>query len=207
MPSKNSLKQYVQDGYYHVYNRGNDKRLIFVDDQDYRVFLRLLKISLTIREELDYEEFIRIVNRAESVELIAYCLMPNHFHLILKQLKETGMADFMRSVMTAYVSYFNKKYERTGSLFQGRYKAILIEKDEYLTHLTRYIHMNPAELSSKIEEYPYSSYKYYLNSNYPKWLRPQFILSLFSDNPAEYRKFVEDKKVDELFLSDDFKLE
>jgi len=207
MPSKNSLKKYIENGYYHIYNRGHDERIVFLDDQDYKVFLRLLKLSLTPKNEIENADLIRITNRADSVELISYCLMPNHFHLLLKQIEKTGMENFMRGIMTAYVKYFNKKYERMGSLFQGRYKAISIEKDEYLTHLSRYIHMNPVKINPILEEYPYSSYKYYLNGNNPKWLKSKFIMDFFSEDPKEYKKFIEDKKIEDMFLPEELILE
>ena len=207
MPSRNILKKYVEGGYYHIYNRGVEKRLIFIDEQDYKVFLRLFELSLTPKGDLDNEDLIRITNRADAVELVSYCLMPNHFHLILKQISETGMTDFMRSILTAYVAYFNKKYKRVGGLFQGRYKAVLIERDEYLSHLSRYVHMNPLEINNKLEAYPYSSYKYYLSNDCPKWLTTQAILELFPSNPKEYEKFVSDKKLDSRLVIKDLSLD
>jgi len=198
MPSKNSLKKYVAGGCYHIYNRGVEKRPIFLDDMDYRMFLNLLKLTLSNPEEIENYDALRIRNKYDSVELLAYCLMPNHFHLLIKQLDESGMTELMRSIMTAYSSYFNRKYKIVGSLFQGRYKAALVDKDEYLVHLSRYIHMNPLdETESDLSEYPYSSYKYYLAGNYPKWLQPEAVTELFQGN-GEYRKFVEDHKIDSL---------
>ena len=197
MPSKNSVKKFVPGGIYHVYNRGVEKRSIFTDDQDYRVFLNLLKIVLAPKEKSDNLGYIRIKNRSDSVRLFAYCLMPNHFHLIINQLDATGMTEFMRSITNAYVSYFNKRHKRVGSLFQGTYKAALIDKDEYLTHVSRYIHMNPLEINSKLNEYPYSSYKYYVDANHPNLLIVSTILEQFNDN-KDYEKFVEDHKIDSL---------
>lgn len=197
MPSKNAVKTYIEDGFYHVYNRGVDKRLIFEDDQDYCVFLNLIKVILTPKDELENSDFIFIKNKAEEIELVSYCLMPNHFHLILKQLKEKSMSEFMKILMTSYVAYFNKKYKRTGALFQGRYKAVLIDRDEYLKYLSRYIHMNPKDLSSKLEDYPYSSYKYYIGGDHPLWLKPLAVLEQFKDID-EYKNFINDLKTDSL---------
>jgi len=195
MPSKNTVKKYVSGGVYHIYNRGVEKRSIFPDKKDYQVFLRLLEISLS-GEERDYMEDTRVKDKSESLVLIAYCLMPNHFHLLIQQLDEISMTEFMRSISNAYVAYFNKKYKRVGSLFQGTYKAVLVYKDEYLVHLSRYIHINPLEINQKLEDYPYTSYKGYLNSdNRPTWLEPKAVLEQFK-NPKEYQQFVEDYKVD-----------
>lgn len=197
MPSKNAIKKYVAGGYYHVYNRGVEKRSIFIDDQDYRTFLNILKIVLTPKEDLDNTDFINITNKADSLELVAYCLMPNHFHFIIKQFDETAMSEFMKIIMTAYVPYFNKRYKRVGSLFQGRYKAVLIERDEYLSHLSRYIHINPLEENNALKEYPYSSYKYYLSDSHPKWLNPLIVKSMFT-NTKEYERFIKDQKIDSM---------
>jgi len=196
MPSKNTVKTYVPDGIYHIYNRGVEKRSIFVNDKDYRVFLNLLKLILTPEEELEDTDYITVKNKSESVELLSYCLMSNHFHLIIKQHDETGMTEFMRILSNAYVYYFNNRYKRVGSLFQGRYKAALIDKDEYLIHVSRYIHLNPLDTDSPLEDYPYSSYKHCLNINKkPLWLNPSPILEQFN-TVNEYKKFVEDQKTD-----------
>jgi len=197
MPSKNAVKKYVAGGCYHVYNRGVEKRPIFIDDQDYRTFLNILKIVLTPKEDLDNAEFINITNKADSIDLISYCLMPNHFHFIVKQADETAMSEFMKIIMTAYVPYFNKRYKRVGSLFQGRYKAVLVDRDEYLSHLSRYIHMNPLEENNNLKKYPYSSYKYYLSGSHPKWLRPLIVKDLFTST-EEYKRFVKDQKIDSM---------
>ena len=170
MPSKNTIKIYVQEGIYHVYNRGVEKRNIFLDNQDYQVFLYYLKSyllspenpihkKLPVRVRLDFNDF----DLHKRIRLMAYCLMPNHFHLMLKQLDEKAMTEFVKRLSNAYVRYFNEKYERIGSLFQGRYKAVSLDKENYFLHLTRYIHRNPQEVLkkfnlTKLEDYPYSSY-------------------------------------------------
>ncbi|MEK7447185.1 MAG: transposase [Patescibacteria group bacterium] len=200
MPSKNTVKKFVPGGIYHVYNRGVEKRSIFCDNRDHQVFLHLLKTALTDEKELDYTDNISVRNKSETLDLLAYCLMSNHFHFLIQQLDETSMTEFMRSISNAYVAYFNKKYKRVGSLFQGTYKAVLVDKDEYLIHLSRYIHINPREIDQKLENYLYSSYKGYLDSeNRPTWLKPTPVLEQFK-NPKEYKKFVEDYKIDSLKL-------
>ena len=174
MPSKNSVKLYVENGYYHVYNRGIDKREIFIDKTDYSVFLNLLKRYLTPPEQnIDKNNKNKVGPRIyryrtdlyKKIQLISYCLMPNHFHLMIKQATKEAMTDIMRALTNSYVVYFNKKYKRSGPLFSGKYKAILIEGESYLLHLTRYIHLNPMALGitrSDLVNYPYSSYASYL---------------------------------------------
>ncbi|RJO59950.1 hypothetical protein C4544_06280 [candidate division WS5 bacterium] len=207
MPCKNSVKKFIPGGVYHIYNRGVEKRSIFVDDHDYRTFLNLFKLTLTPKEELENADYIRIKNKSDSVELWAYCLMPNHFHLLIKQLDEVSMTEFMRGISNSYVSYFNKKYKRVGSLFQGIYKAAIVDKDEHLVHLSRYIHMNPLDIDIKILEYPYSSYKHYTGNTDPRWLNTSEILGHFNDQPKEYKKFVEDYKVDSLKIIKELSLD
>lgn len=148
--------EFVNDYYYHVFNRGVDKRNTFMDDKDYRRFL------FSLQEFNDENSTLNMVRRFNNhdgsstslrplpknpmVEIIAYCLMPNHFHFLLKQVKDNGIPGFMRKLGTGYTNYFNQRHERSGSLFQGRYKAILVDKDEYINYLIQYIHLNPLEL-------------------------------------------------------------
>lgn len=191
MPHKYSVKTYVKNGYYHIYNRGVEKRDIFLDEQDYTVFLHLLKYYLSPLQKdtphplinLPNYPFVRprpLTNIAGEVDLLAYCLMPNHFHLLIKQYTSDGMTKLLRRTATTFSMYFNKRYKRVGYLFQGRYKAALIENDSYLLHLSRYIHLNPTELTgTHLVNYPYSSYAFYLGKKKADWIKPEFILSFF----------------------------
>lgn len=215
MPQKNKVKVYIEDGYYHVYNRGVEKRKIFLDDLDYRVFLHLLKYylsppkpeslhplaNLTPMPGLALKRPRPLKNLNKEVELLAYCLMPNHFHLLIKQKTIDGMTKLIRSLSTTYAMYFNRKYDRVGYLFQGPYKAANIQEDPYLLHLSRYIHLNPVELTGTDPvSYPYSSYPYYLNKKRAEWIKPDFILSFFDrthkpltlNKFSTYKKFVEE---------------
>jgi putative transposase len=191
MPSRNMLKIYIKDGYYHVYNRGVEKRTIFEDEQDYKVFLDYLKeylspppdpkmfIKTITLQEYSFKGLPRLPkNYFDKIELLAFCLMPNHFHLLLKQTDKNVMEKFMRSLSIRYSTYFNKKYDRVGGLFQDTYKAILIIDESYLLHLSRYIHLNPTEYTSDLIE-AYTSYADYLGLRKTQWLKPQFILSFF----------------------------
>lgn len=212
MPAKNSLKTYIENGFYHIYNRGVEKRNIFMDEQDYRVFLSYLKLYLLPVEEsvndinnireLAYQDnkiqisrLYTLNNFFNKINLVSYVLMPNHFHLELQQVGKKDIEIFMRSLITKYTIYFNRKYKRVGHLFQGRYKAALILGEEYLVHLSRYIHLNPLELITKeqrLESYPWSSYSAYINNLQINWLKKDFILSSFIKDQKSYKKFVED---------------
>src|SRR3989344_98334 len=115
MPSKNIIKTYINDSYYHLYNRGVEKRVIFLDDQDYKTFLSYLKFYLTspLRGETPkYFASQTLNNHADQIKIIAYCLMPNHFHLFVKQKDKRAISYFMRSLLTRYGMYFNKRYKR-----------------------------------------------------------------------------------------------
>jgi putative transposase len=177
MPRKYSTKLYVTGGHYHLYNRGTDKRKIFLDDKDYRVFLNSLKQYLSpISDEMPTRK--KPVNLHQEVELLAYCLMPNHYHLLVRQSSDDGIVKLIRRVATSYSLYFNKRYDREGTLFQGKYKGILVDRDSYLVHLSRYIHLNPHAPGASWRDYPYSSYKYYL-SYPPEWLNTKPVLDYF----------------------------
>lgn len=210
MPAKNVIKQFVENGYYHIYNRGVEKREIFESDLDYRVFLHLLKFYLSPQTDDDHPltsltGFIPVRLRPlqsldNEVDLLTYCLMPNHFHLLLKQLTVNGITKLLRRLSTTYSMYFNRKNNRVGHLFQGIYKAAYISNEAYLLHLSRYIHLNPSSLTGMNPvSYPYSSYQYYLGRKSAVWVKPQFILSYFHSkqlplpkNINTYQRFVED---------------
>ncbi len=216
MPAKNSIKFYADNGYYHIYNRGVEKRLIFQDDQDYAVFLSYLKdyllpkniAELTNRltnPDTSYKEknkilkLLRLNNFAEEITLIAYCLMPNHFHFFIKQKSALSIDKFMQSLCTRYTMYFNRKYQRVGTLFQAVYKAILIENDIYFLHLSRYIHKQAlASQGETLQGYGKqpSSYPEYLGKRKTVWIHPEEILSFFSkNNPLlSYKNFIEEKE-------------
>lgn len=176
--------------FYHVYNRGVEKRVIFKNPADYKRFLVLLYIAnntnpihLKNYRSINSIEEIYDKNRGKPLVAIgAYCLMPNHFHLLLTPLVEGGASKFMLKLQTGYSMYFNKRNKRVGSLFQGTFKSQHINKNKYLTHIYSYIHLNPSKLQdpnwktetkaflrslkSFITTYPYSSLQEYLSGNY-----------------------------------------
>lgn len=199
MPSLNVVKEYREDSYYHLYNRGVNKENIFNDDQDYKVFLSYLKEYVSQVVESSSPSKIKN-NFANDISINAYCLMPNHFHLLVHQKNSNAINYFMRSINTRYVRYFNTKYQRIGPLYQGTYKAVLVSSDEQLLYLTKYIHRNPLKLYPSrrdlevVINYPYSSFKNYTGKMYQTWIMPDDILAHFSEgSPAEkYQLFVVD---------------
>lgn len=151
-------------------------------------------------------------NQKEMIRMFAYCLMPNHFHLLIQQLVEGGVTNFLRNIKNSYTRYFNTKYDRIGPLFQGTFKAKLVNSDEYLLQLSKYIHRNPDSLLQwKNKIYPYSSYRYYLSSEKSSFCDPDFILSYFSSaNPklsyksfVEEKSFVDDARVSSLYIEEE----
>ncbi len=197
MPAKNSIKLYAENGYYHIYNRGVAKTDIFLNQQDYGVFLSYLKEYLSPPKPLTPKDLSAgrqnylLNNYHDQVRLLAFCLMPNHFHLLVNQRESHTIESLMRSLSIRFSSYFNKKYARVGHLFQSVYKAILIQSDDYLLWLSRYIHRNPIELLSpgqKLSDYPYSSYRSYLGFSSTRWLDTNEIKARTRD----YTSFVEE---------------
>lgn len=186
MPGRNILKQDVADSYFHVYARGVNKQPIFLDAHDYVFFLWLLKRHLTTTDSIDSRGHVYF-QLSDDINLLSYCLMPNHFHLLFYQIHAGAMPQLMRRVMGSYCQYFNKKYKRSGPLFESRYRASRITSDEYLLHISRYIHLNP----EKWRTYDYSSARYYLGDAAPNWLTTEPIEKLFG-SPQEYLTFLED---------------
>jgi REP element-mobilizing transposase RayT len=186
MPRKNVIKTDEPDSFHHVYTRGHSKRRIFLDEQDYITFLKLLQRYLSPEEAHDAYG-VPYPNFYNKLELVAYCLMPNHLHLLIYQHQPRAMAQCMQSVFTSYSRYFNTKYHRSGSLFESRYKASMISDDAYLEHISRYIHLNPRQWRT----YAYSSLPYYLQQDEVSWMNPKRIMKLF-ETPGSYMEFVED---------------
>ena len=214
MPAKNALKEYGAGGYYHLYNRGVNKRQIFKDQRDYSTFISYLQLYLSspdisLRgESLKVAPSRQLKNYMSEIELIAYCLMPNHFHLFVRQNTDHGIDYFMRSLATKYVRYFNSHYQRIGPLFQGPYKAVRVTNEYQFTYLTKYIHRNPLDLlpykdsPRRLGEYKYSSYQNYLHLFSQAWIHMEDILTYFSDtNPRNsYHRFVEESEPDDITI-------
>jgi putative transposase len=146
---------FVQGEYYHVYNRGNSKQKIFLDRQDYLHFICLLyacnnKKNLRIWNLIGKKQTpYNLEQNNPLVSIGSYCLMPNHFHVLITERIENGISKFMQKLSTAYVMYFNQKYERTGGLFEGKFKSQHLNTDKYLKYIFSYIHLNPIKLIDK----------------------------------------------------------
>lgn len=184
MPAKNTIRNYDVSAFYHVYNRGAGKQIIFHDDIDREKFLSLFARYLDPEDDsvradgMPYAKY--------DLEMVAYCLMDNHFHLLLYQDSDPeAISQFMKSTLTAYTMYYNMRHKASGHLFQGAFKASQITSDEYLLHITRYIHMNPRSYM----RYKWSSIASYLGGEVPSWLYPDRILAM---KPAEYKQFLQD---------------
>ncbi len=198
----------AQGEYYHIFNRGNNKQVIFFDKKDKIRFLFLIiyfqayiffenigrQVSYFIKNEvfnIDRDLEKKLLNK-RNVELINFVLMPNHFHLTLCEFKEGGISQYMQRVLCAYTKYFNIKYKKSGHVFQGPYKAVNIENNNQLLYLSTYIHCNPREIPEwKNKEciYPWSSCQDYLKNN--RWgelLKQDIILKQFSSK-KEYDNF------------------
>ncbi|OGI95740.1 hypothetical protein A2917_00260 [Candidatus Nomurabacteria bacterium RIFCSPLOWO2_01_FULL_42_17] len=179
------LTPFVEGEYYHIYNRGNSKQKIFHDKEDYLRFISLLYISNTSENFNLYDlardhnfNIYEIERNNLLVNIGAYCLMPNHFHILITEITEGGISKFMQKLGTAYSMYYNKKYERTGGLFEGKFKSQHADTDRHLKYLFSYIHLNPIKLIQKdwkekgiknkkeavvyLNQYSYSSYLDYI---------------------------------------------
>lgn len=186
MPAKNTIKTDIDNSFYHVYARGVAKQPIYLDTNDYTYFRQLFARHLSLAQTSS-KTGVAYPHLRDRIELLAYCLMTNHFHLLVYQRDAATLSALMRSVMTAYSKYFNMKYNRTGPLFETRYKAARIKFDTHLIHISRYIHMNPRYYQT----YPHSSYIAYITADYPEWLQPGKALELFASS-RDYEVFCTD---------------
>lgn len=197
--------------YYHVFNRGFQKLPLFRDKTDW---MRMLFLILYSQSPIIMSKVTRIIKHADLfegfpvnleeqekiqkkrfVELTCFALMPNHFHILIKEAEENGIARYMQRVQLAYTHYFNSKYHGSGHVFQSRYKAVHVKNDEQLMHLSAYIHKNPRELAAwkgKEEQYPWSSLQDFTKAN--RWgglIAPEIIVSRFDATPnSNYADFV-----------------
>jgi len=208
--------QFVEDCIYHIYNRGVEKRKTFLDQKDY---LRFIHDLFELNDEAPVQNVLYYFNpksmevqpryiwgkerhkRKLLVEILVFTLMPNHYHLLVKQKAKNGIVRFMQKLGTGYAMYFNQKYERVGALFQGRFKAVRVENDAHFLHLPHYIHTNPLELKyggstsinwkqgiKYLQNYRWSSFPDYIGKkNFPSVTSRDFLLDFFG-GPKEYLK-------------------
>lgn len=169
MPSRNVVKQYRNGAVYHAYNRGVNGRKIFVDDHDRRVFLKILAERLPRRD----------------VGLVTYCLMPNHFHLVLWQYEDGGITRLLHAAFTSYVRYFNARHDRYGSLFQGTFKASGPHRTAAARRVIAYVHLNPQELRGEVwDQYEFSGHRAFLIDSPPPWIDRRAAATLFDSRDA-----------------------
>lgn len=189
----------VNQEFYHLFNRGVEKRSIFTQAWDHKRFLKSLYYYQFLGPKPSFSKFnkpelnlFKPLPENKLVETICYCLMPNHFHLLIRQLKTNGVSLFMGQLLNSYTKYFNIKYSRIGALFQGTFKAVRMETDEQLVHLSRYIHLNPivSVLVKNFEDWPWSSYSEYMNQ--PFICNTSEILNFFPSK-QKYKQFLEDQ--------------
>lgn len=204
MPARNTVKQYRKDSYYHVYNRGVEERIIFMDTADYDTFLSYLQTYLTPKDTEGLKEkladttlssvekqklvkTLRMNNFSGEITLLAYSLLPDHFHLFFKQKSAQSLDKFMNSLLTRYVMYFNRKHKRVGRLFQSVYKAAVVEELPEVLHMSAYIHKYSGD-----ETKP-SSYPDYMGTKTTEWLNPSEVLFYFYQTYPQlsYKTFLE----------------
>lgn len=196
----------VEGQVYHVFNRGINKQPVFFTPKNYKRATETIKYYLIQRPPIRYSKFrelpdIRrnelmdsIKNQKRGVEIIGYVFMPNHFHFILKQVSDGGIKDFIRNFQISYTKYLNTLNNRTGPIFQGQFKAILIEDDDQLHHIVRYIHLNPytSFLLKDVDElknYQWSSFREYLGAVKNGFCTKENILSNYPSSD-DYWKFI-----------------
>jgi len=193
---------------YHVYNKSIADYIIFNNDSEYTRMMNVIRYYQGGKPAVKFSDYIRsagvtdgypkidisIPDQKKLVEIIAYCLMPTHPHLILKQLKEKGISVFMNHIQNSYTRYFNTKHRRRGPLWEYQFQNRLIKTDEDLLHMTRYIHLNPvtARLVDKPEQWRWSSYKEYLLETKDKAKICKFA-DILDIKPSSYREFVNDR--------------
>ena len=207
MPYRKTLL--VTNETYHIFNRSVARQPIFVSQRDYTRALETINFYRYSKPPLRYSYYNRLIpqekqnffknlstNQEPSLEILAFCLMPNHVHLLIKQREDNGISNLMRNFQHSYSKYFNLKNNRVGALFQAMFKAIRIETEEQLLHVSRYIHLNPVSSSliklESLENYPWTSFREYAGKLEPKHVQPEQILNFFKSR-NHYKEFIFDQ--------------
>ncbi len=189
---------FVNGEFYHVYNRGVAKMQIFNNFYDYSRFLKVMLYYSIEGPKPKFSIFTPTTNILDTsrkiVNIICYCLMPNHFHLLLQQKREGGISEFISKLSNSYTKYFNIKNQRVGPLLQGDFKSVYVETNEQLMHLSRYIHLNPlvGYITKDLENYKWSSYPEYLNIKNHTICSKEIVTDQFSIS-SPYKQFVLDQ--------------
>ena len=214
----NRKTAFAPESYFHIYNRGIEKRNIFLNYNDYHRFLILLYLcnniepvdlrNLIDNKGLTFEEMFNIERKEILVDIGVYCLLPNHIHILIKPRNEKGVSHFMQKLFTGYTMYFNKKNSRTGRLFESTFKAKLIGGDEYLKYLFAYIHLNPVKLIEPgwkengiknfdktkefLNNYQWSSYLSYIKQERNDSLLKKDSFPEYFNNVKEFNDFIDE---------------
>lgn len=227
---KNNL---VSNEIYHIYNRGVDKRNIFLDDEDRFRFIHdlfefndsnpAINLAAYMFNQKNKEVGLPNIHRVAKeniVEILAYCMMDNHFHLIVRQKKENGITLFMRKLGTGYTNYFNKKYDRSGSLFQGKFKSVHLNNNSHFMYLPIYVHLNPLDFEFPgwrekkiqnyqkvidfLDNYKWSSYMDYTGQkNFPSIINKDFLLSRLGNELKQKQEIIDwIKNFDDTIIND-----
>lgn len=213
-------ERFVEDNYYHLYGRGVNQQKIFLDDTDRIRFIFLLthfqspvpiyNISWYSKSFIKYgafrigEDKIDKILKKRHIELVSFALMPNHFHVLVRNLSDSIISVYMQRILTSYSKYFNAKYNKKGHVFEGPFGAKYIGDNRQLLHLSAYIHKNPSSLDewkNNYDVYPWSSYQDYLGLN--RWgqlLSTDIILKQFKDQ-NKYKEFILESPAKENFLA------
>ena len=191
---------------YHIFNRGVNKGNIFFEEGDYKRFIRVAVHYLTSKRTFSHSGLIKtgsdtgspksdpVSEIEKKVQVLAYCLMPNHFHFLIKQIAHKGITWYMQHLGNSYSHYVHTKHKRVGPLFEGRFKNVLVQSDEQFIHVSRYIHLNPlvSGLVSGLDDYNWSSYLRYVNDIEDSLCDPEPVLALFKSK-EDYKQFVLDQ--------------
>ncbi len=201
MPSIYLRRNFKPNTYHHIFNRGGFKQKVFRTKKDYEVFIDILKYYLRYPDlsplsKLSPPKMQKVKKRTKPYFLLAYCLMPNHFHLLLKQLEiSPTLSDFLKKINFIYAMYYQHRYHHSGALFEGKFRSAEFYPDAGLLYVSKYIHLNPKGVEgSDPSTYSFSSLKEYLNENDKDWLHPEIILQKYfgkTANPQrQYRNYV-----------------
>ncbi|PJC30721.1 hypothetical protein CO050_05470 [Candidatus Roizmanbacteria bacterium CG_4_9_14_0_2_um_filter_38_17] len=187
------------DGIYHVYNCTIDGISPFSNSRNSSLFLKLVghynKFNIPFSEHLSYKNMEKRVLEVTPVEILSYCIMPNHYHLLIKQLSDNGISKYLERLSKSFTHIYNKDANRIGTLWLGRFKAKLVDTDEAFLQVSRYIHLNPIVSTKlnirRIEEYPWSSYLDAIGKRDNKICNHELLWGLIK--PEVYEKFVSSK--------------
>lgn len=208
MPSNRKVV-FANGEYYHVFNRGVEKRPTFTNKYEFLRAKDTLSFYRFAELPIRYSKYLNLNKKAKEefmngfgennlqIEILAFCFMGNHFHFLLKQEKDNGIVKFMAKFQNSYTKYFNTKHQRVGPLFQGVFKAVHVGNDEQLLHVSRYIHLNPVNgfmvSSGSLADYLWSSYPEYLGLIDRSIVNTNQVLNFFNKDRKEYQKFVMDE--------------